>query len=118
MELAACLPMIILLVFGSIEASSLLFARQAMVETAYEAAVVAVRRGATRASAETAAQQVVKAHRLQGLQLTFSPANTENAPRGSLIEVFAEVPAGPHKLIGSRIIGVDRVGARAVMVKE
>jgi Flp pilus assembly protein TadG len=117
-ELAVCLPVVFLLVFGAVEAASLLFARQAMVETAYEAAMVGIKHNATNADAIAAANQVVKAKRLDGLTLTFSPSNVADAPRGAILEVTARVPAQSHRLINTNIIGVSEITAKAVMVKE
>lgn len=117
-ELAVCLPVVILLVLGAIEGASLLFARQAMVQTAYEAAVVAVRPNGTNAAATAAATQVVKGRRLNGLQLTFSPPDVSQASPGTPITVTATVPSAGHRLLGSRIFRVDNISARAVMIKE
>ena len=35
-ELAVCLPVLVLIIFGSLQASSMYFLRQAMVQSAYE----------------------------------------------------------------------------------
>jgi Flp pilus assembly protein TadG len=118
LELAVCLPVIMLLVLGSIEAASLIFIKQAMVQTAYEASIVAIKNNSTNADAIAAANQVVRGHRLNGLTLSFSPADVARAPRGSVVAVTATVPAGSHRLINSRIIGVDQVSATALMIKE
>jgi len=117
-ELAVCLPVIMLLVMGSIEAASLIFAKQAMVQTAYEAAIVAIKNSATNATSTAAANSVVRSHRLTGLTLAFDPADVSRAARGSVISVTATVPAGSHRLINSRIIGVDFISAQAFMIKE
>ncbi len=117
-ELAVCLPVIVLLVMGSIEAASLIFAKQTMVQTAYEAAMVAIKNNSTNDQAIAAANQVVRGHRLNGLSLVFEPADVSRAVRGSVITVTATVPAGSHRLINSRIIGVDQVSAKALMIKE
>jgi len=42
-EFAVCLPLIILIVAGSIEGASLLFLRQALIQSSYEGAKVAVK---------------------------------------------------------------------------
>jgi Flp pilus assembly protein TadG len=117
-ELAVCLPVIVLLVLGAIEGASLLFARQAMVECAYEAAVVAIRDNATNAQAIDAADSVIKSRRLTGLTLTFEPSNVNTTPRGTPVRVTASVPAGSHRLINSRFAGVTTIRAVAVMIKE
>lgn len=117
-ELAVCLPVIVLLVLGAIEGASLLFARQAMVECAYEAAIVAIRDNATNAQAIDAADSVIKSRRLSGLALTFDPADVSSIPRGRPVRVTASVPAGSHRLINSRLAGVTTIRAVAVMIKE
>jgi hypothetical protein len=117
-ELAVCLPVIVLLVLGAIEGASLLFARQAMVECAYEAAVVAIRDNATNAVAIDAADSVIKSRRLTGLQIVFEPPDVSRVPRGTPIRVTASIPAGSHRLINSRLAGVTTIRAVAVMIKE
>ena len=118
LELAVCLPVMVLLVLGSIEAATLMFTKQAMVQTAYEASMVAIKNNSTNAAAIAAANQVVRSHRLDGLTLDFQPADVSRAPRGTVIRVTATVPAGSHRLINSRIIGVNSVSAQAFMIKE
>ena len=46
-EFAVCLPLVILIVLGTIEAGSLLFLKQTLVQAAYEGAKVAIATGDT-----------------------------------------------------------------------
>lgn len=117
-ELAVCLPVLTLIVLASIEAAALTFARQAMVQTAYEAAVVAVRREATNAQAITAAQSVTNGRLLSDVTLRFNPADVSQVRRGELITVTAEIPASAARRLGSRLLNVDNISASATMVKE
>lgn len=48
-ELAVCLPILFLVIFGSIEACNLLFMRQTLVAAAYEGALLGSRPGTTEA---------------------------------------------------------------------
>lgn len=117
-ELAVCLPVLTLIVLASIEAAALTFARQAMVQTAYEAAVVAVRREATTAQALAAAQAVTNGRLLAGVTMRFTPTDVSLVPRGSLITVTAEIPAAAARRFGSRLLNVNNISASATMVKE
>jgi hypothetical protein len=107
-----------MIVLMAIEATALTFARQAMVQTAYEAAVVAVRREATNSDAIAAARAVTNGRMLDDVTLVFQPANISSVPRGALVTVTASVPGASARRLGSRLLSVDTVSASATMVKE
>lgn len=117
-ELAVCLPVLTMIVLMAIEATALTFARQAMVQTAYEAAVVAVRREATNSDAISAARAVTNGRMLDDVTLVFQPADISSVPRGALVTVTASVPGASARRLGSRLLSVDTVSASATMVKE
>jgi Flp pilus assembly protein TadG len=117
-ELAVCLPILTLIVLTAIEATAITFARQAMVQTAYEAAVVAVRREATNSDALAAAQAVTNGRMLAQVTIQFTPADVSQVPRGGLVTVTATVPASAARRLGSSFLPVDSVSASATMVKE
>lgn len=117
-ELAVCLPVLTMIVLMAIEATAITFARQAMVQTAYEAAVIAVRREATNADALAAARAVTSGRMLGNATITFQPTDISLVPRGSLITVTASVPAAEARGLGSGLLPVTSVSASATMVKE
>jgi hypothetical protein len=117
-EFAVMLPLIVLLVLGSLECSGLMFAKQAMVQSAYEAAMVSTKVNGTEAAAIDAAQRVARGRRINSLSLNFNPSNFESLPSGTIISVTASAPANSNRYISSNILRVNIVSATATMVKE
>ena len=117
-EFAVCLPVLMILIMGSMEASSAIFVRQALTISAYEGAREAIRTGATASAATTRAQDVLSARRIRSSTIRFTPSDVQSASRGStiILEVSATYAAN-SPFFGSVI--QDRVTTvRTVMVKE
>ncbi len=91
-EFAVCLPVLVLIVLGSIEATSAVFVRQSLVVAAYEAAREAVRRDGTSTDAEARAREVLDQRKINSARITITPANLANVQRGS--EVTVQIVAG------------------------
>ena len=117
-EFAVCLPVIVLVVLGSIEAASMLFLRQAMIQSAYEGAKVAILRNAENADAISAAQAVIQGRQLDGVSISFDPPNIADAIPGDTIRVTASAPGDANSFIPFGPFRNNTVAAAAVMVKE
>ncbi len=117
-EFAVCLPVILLIVFGSIEAANLLFLRQALIQSSYEAAKVAVKNTGTNSVATTAAQQVAAGRRIANLTITFQPADVSSAAKGDFVRVTIAAPGNANSVIPFGPFKDRIVSAQAVMVKE
>ncbi len=117
-EFAVCLPILMLLILGSIEATSAIFLRQALTTSAYEGIREAVRTSSTTAQATNRAQAVLTARRVNGSRILFMPADTETAARGSNVVIEISAPLGANSPFMGRVIA-DRVNTvRTVMIKE
>ncbi|MFK7767142.1 MAG: TadE/TadG family type IV pilus assembly protein [Mariniblastus sp.] len=117
-EFAVCLPVIFLIAFGSIEAASMLFLRQALIQSSYEGAKVAVRNTGTNALATQAAQAVASGRNLNGMTVTFDPADVSAAAGGDIIRVTVVAPGDSNSFIPFGPFQNRVVSAQAVMVKE
>lgn len=117
-ELAVCLPVLLLIGLGSIQAASMLFLRQALVQSAYEAAKVAVRNNGNVSDAIAAAERVSAGRRIRKLQIRFSPSNVASVPKGQMIQVVVSAPAKGNSLIPFDIFRNRTVSGTATMVKE
>lgn len=117
-EFAITLPVIILIVFGAMEAASMLFLRQALVQASYESVKIAARDEGSQEAAVRAAQQVAEGRRIQGLQITFEPSNIQNVAPGQMIRVLVSAPADANSLIPFGIFKDRNVSADAAMIKE
>jgi Flp pilus assembly protein TadG len=117
-EFAVCLPVILLIVLGSIEAASMLFLRQALVQSAYEGVKIAARNNGDNARATAAVENVAAGRRLKNMSVTFFPENVAAAAQGEMIRVTVSAPGDANSFIPFGPFKDRTVSAQAVMVKE
>jgi Flp pilus assembly protein TadG len=93
-ELAVCLPMLVLVVFGSIQACNLIYLKHGCVSAAYEGSLELAKGNASNSSVSSRAQQVLDARGIRSSQIRLVPASeVASASRGTpfTIEVTADV---------------------------
>jgi Flp pilus assembly protein TadG len=117
-EFAVCLPVIVLLILGSIEATSAIFLRQALTTSAYEGIREATRTGSTTADATNRAQNVLNARSVRGATIQFIPNNVETTPRGDIITIEVAARFSANSPFMGRVIADRTTTVRTVMVKE
>ena len=116
-ELAVCLPAIVLLVLGSIEACSMVFVKQGLHIAAYEG----IRRGilydGTEDLVKTRCQQILDERQIKGATIELTPAQPETLEQGNELTVRITVPVQDNSLM--RLSFFDgQLEAEATMVKE
>jgi Flp pilus assembly protein TadG len=96
-ELAICLPVLVLIVFGSIQATNLIYLQHAATSAAYEGMLELAKPNATNESVEARIQQVLDAREVTKSQISLYPdgINVSQTPAGNAltIEVTADVRA-------------------------
>ncbi len=116
-ELAVCLPVLVLLVFGSIEASSFVFLKQSLQVAAYEGVREAARAGQTASASTARAQNILDSRQVRNASIRFPAVSPNDAVRGQqiVVEVSAQHPpiASGWQWVPNRILT-----ARVVMLKE
>lgn len=117
-ELAACLPIFILLLFGSIDACNMVFVKQAMTASAYEAAREAIEPDGTTAAATLLAHNVLDARGITGYGVVFDPPVAENTSPGTVIRVTVTAPADINSPVSAAFRRTTNLQARVVMVKQ
>ena len=117
-EFAVCLPVILFIVLGSIEAASMLFLKQALVQSAYEGAKIAVRNDGTNSDAIAAMEAVAAGHRIDDMQITISPPDVSTVAQGELVRIKIIAPGDANSLIPFGPFKGQMIAAEAVMVKE
>jgi hypothetical protein len=105
-------------VLGSIEAASMMFLRQALVQSAYEGAKVAIRNNGNNADANAAIQAVAAGRRINQLTVTFEPADVSTVAQGDTVRVTITAPGDTNSFIPFGPFKNKLVAAQAVMVKE
>lgn len=116
-EVAVCLPVIMLIVLGSIEGASLLFLRQSLVQASYEGAKIASRTGEA-STAQTAANNVAAGRRIEGLIITMDPPNLDDAEPGDPITFTVAAPGDANSLLPFGPFQGQQIRAQAVMARE
>ncbi len=117
-ELALCLPLIVLVTLGGMEGASMIFTKQAMVASAYEGIKVAVRPNATPASIEAATQSVLSGRLLEEAVVTVQPANFLDADRGDWITITVSAPGDVNSVFPFGPFQGRQLQVTATMAKE
>jgi Flp pilus assembly protein TadG len=92
-ELAVCLPVLTLVVFGSLQACNLLYLKHAVVTATYEATLELSKRNATNSSVVARAQQVLDARGVTSSTIRILPASVDVSTASLGQEVSIEVTA-------------------------
>ena len=116
-EFAVCLPVIVLIVLGTIEAGSLLFLKQTLVQAAYEGAKVAIVSGDTD-KVEAIVEAVAAGRNLQDVQVQFTPSDIANLPAGEVLTVTVTAPGDSNSFIPFGPFKNQIVRTAASMVRE
>jgi len=116
-ETVVCLPLLVLIVFGTVECCDLMFLRQGLLQAAYEGARVAI---VPNAKSENVIEQVDRILVQRGIKASsvrISPSDFHVAPFGT--EVTVEVDAAPEangQLM--RMLQQGTVSSRVTMMIE
>lgn len=117
-ELALCLPVLVLIALGAVEGASLIFLKQALVQSAYEGVKTAVRRDSTASEVEAATRAVLAGRTLDNARVEINPARLDQARRGELIRIRVTAPGDANSLLPFGPFRDREISATAVMVKE
>ena len=117
-ELAVCLPAIVLLILGSIEACTMIFLEHGLTITSYEGARVAVNYDGTNADVLTRCNEIIGQRHIHGAQVSINPANVANVQRGQHIDVTVSAPCNANAIIPPWFYGGKTLTSKTTMVKE
>jgi Flp pilus assembly protein TadG len=117
-ELAVCLPIIVLLVIGTVEACSMVFLKQSLSVAAYEGARTALENAATTAQVESACQQILADRRIQGGTVTVTPTNFDALNPGEFVDVTVSAPCSSNSVVPVRFYRGRTLSATASMMIE
>ncbi len=116
-ELAVCLPILVVIGFGSIEATNAIFLKDRLTSAAYEGARAATTPGQTSAGATTVATSVLTQFGISGGSITITPTVTASTATGTQVTVTASAPFGSNSWMRPFIVGkaITTVTATVVM---
>ena len=117
-ELAVCLPLIVLLLFASLEGANMLFLRQAVVQSAYETAKSVAKTNGVQANAIKLGKQVLSSRGVVAPTIVFDPNNVQNLAPGTPFSVTVSVPGDSRSITRIGPFNGLTIRAQAAMVKE
>lgn len=118
MELAVCLPILVLLVFGSLSATSMIFIRQAVVQSAYETIKATVKPEGSVAQGRQRGEEVLSFRNITASSVRFNPSNVEAQPKGTPITVTIQAAADRNRFFSFGVFEGQLVEVSATMLKE
>ena len=116
-DLAVCLPVVVLLIVGSIEACSMMFVKQSLHIAAYEGIRRAVTSGASAESAIARAEQILSERHVNDAQLELIPQTVDQVNRGNDVVIRVTAPVQSNSLMRLNFFKNNLV-VEATMVKE
>lgn len=78
-ELAICIPVLVIIVFGSIQMCNVIYLKHAMVTAAYEGSLEMAKSITNNDAVETRVRQVLEARRISSATIEILPAGTDVA---------------------------------------
>jgi Flp pilus assembly protein TadG len=117
-ELAIVLPIFVLIVFGTIEACSMLYLTQSLHIAAYEAARVSLIPQSTTTQVHEAAEQILENRKVQSATIQISPTNYASLSIGSPIRVTVSAPSDANSPIVGMFFTGKTISGVCTMMKE
>ena len=117
-ELAVCLPVLALLVFGSIEAASFIFLKQSLQVAAYEGVREAIRSDTTDALAVGRASAILDSRVVRDANIRFPAGSVSSIARGQQVVIEVSAPTRTNSPLAGQWVANRTLTARVVMLKE
>lgn len=117
-EMAVCLPLLMLLGFGSIETANAIFLKQVVSQVAYEGARAAALPGATEADILKRCNDFLGVRRIKGATVSVSPTKvSDKTASGTAIEVTVTAPASANSISPEWFFKNSKMSKKVVMVR-
>jgi Flp pilus assembly protein TadG len=117
-EFAVCLPVILILVIGTIQACSMLFLKQSLSVVAYEGVRTCVDYKSTPADLQSVCEQILKDRNVKGASVTVSPSDFDKSPIESWITVTVTAPCDTNAAVAGFWYSGRSLTSNATMMKE
>lgn len=118
MELAVCLPAIVILVLGAIEACSMIYLNQTLSVSGFEGLRMATKRSATSADAIARANEILTARQVTDAVVTLDPAEVASLASGTEITLSVSAPCNANAILPAWFFGGQTITASSTMVKD
>lgn len=117
-EFAVCLPIMLVLIVGTIEACSMIYLKQTLSVAAYEGIRASIKPSATTADVTAACNRILTDRNVQGGTVTITPSDFETQPVQTWITVRVHATGGSNSVIAGWFYDALVVDGQATMMKE
>ncbi len=117
-EFAICLPLLLLLLLGTIECCSMIFLKQTLAVAAYEGGHSALMPTATAADAKKTCKTILKDRRVRSAKVKLIPSNLDRVAEGDYFEVRVSAPTNANRVVPLSFFSGQTLSASAVFMKE
>ena len=117
-ELAITLPVFVLILFGTIETTTMIFLQQSLEICAYQGARTALIPSSTTANVTAACGTILTDRNVQSATVSISPANYESRPYGTLIRVRVTAPCNSNSPFSPWFYGGHSLVGEVTLMKE
>ena len=117
-EMAICLPLMVMLVLGSIETCSMIYLRHSLTIASYEAARVAIDFDGTSDAALYRCQEILEAREVADADIDIVPDDVEMVERGQPISITVSAPSDSNNILPPWFYGGKTLSHTMTMVKE
>ncbi len=99
-ELAVCLPILVFIVFATIEACTMIYLRQRVKASAYEGARIAITPEVTTAKIEFYCETLLDSQNVLDYSISVEPSDPTTVASGDFVSVTITAPYASNSLIG------------------
>jgi Flp pilus assembly protein TadG len=117
-EFAVCLPVLVLVIIGSIEACTMVFLKESLTVAAYEGSRAALKPGATDADVIARCEEVLAERSVEGGAVDVTPSNLGGTAAGATIQVSVTAPCEPNGVVPVWFYGDAALTGNSFIMKE
>ena len=117
-EVALCLPVLLLVTLLFIEFTNLLFLRQSLKVASYEGIRVAIKQGTDLSDVIEVCATILDSRQVNEYEISVEPEDYTTLPRGELTTVTIEVDKAKNQLFGLLLGASDTVVVQSFGLKE
>lgn len=117
-ELAVSLPLILTIVLGTVEITSVIYCKQALQSTAQECGRVAVKQQSSDENVQARFQNIAEQLELQNATVTTEPRSIEGLDAGTRIKITVRADAPSNAYISGNFYRNAGIVSTCFMVKE
>lgn len=118
MEFAVCLPILLVLIIGTIEACTMVYLKQSLSIAAYEGIRAAVQPNASSVEVTAACDRILNSRNVQSATVTITPTDFSTQPVRTWITVRVHASGTANSVISGWFYDTLVVDGEATMMKE